>query len=185
MVLAQINELKLRQALLNTAIFYLEKHPLIEDKLSRPINAWVNKISDLFDFGNTPLVMCRVAKMAQDENLDKSALAVVACVLFQRYRTDMEVTLPLMKQFMQNNPFNNDLLEIMAKTHIQHENLATRHRFDLYERHTVTTSHYFCAFLSLFTIAAEENDKAFDAAVINYLQSDDITEHLNLPKVKH
>lgn len=182
MVLSQVNEKKLREALRRTALIYLEKHPVDDGHAHHGL---FHKINDLFEFNNTGMVMCRINKMAQDASVDVSALAVAASILFQHYRTNHEVTFPLLKEFLENNPFENDLLEIAAKLYSQQEHLTTRHKFHVYDPDVPTVNHYYYAFLGLFTIAAEENSQAFDAAIIDYLRSTDVESKLDLPSTHH
>jgi hypothetical protein len=182
MVLSQINEQKLRTALSRTALMYLEKHPLDKEHAAHGVvGDWLHKISDLFEFNNIALVMCRINKMAQDESVDKRALAVAAGILFQHYRTEHAVTFHMLQEFLDNNPFENDLLEIAAKIYVQQEHMASRHKFHVYDPDVPSVNHYYYAFLALFTIAAEENSHAFDAAVVDYLRSSNIENKLNLP----
>lgn len=181
MLLAQIDESKLRAALKATALIYLEKHPLEEHHHHHFMGDFIHKLTDLFDLNGVSLVMCRVVKMADDRNVTKEALVVVASVLFQHFRTNHDVTFPLMQQFLKHNPLQNHLLDIAAKLYVQQENLATRHKFHIYDANEPSMSHFYYAFLSLFTIAAEENPKQFDAAVVNYLCSQDIRSELHLP----
>ncbi len=182
MVLSQIDEQKLRAALSRTALIYLEKHPLDStDAKHSVLHDWAHKISDLFEFNNIALVMCRINKMAQDPSVDKRALSVAATILFQHYRTDHEVTFPLLHEFLEHNPFENNLLEIAAKIYLQQEHLASRHKFHVYDPDVPSVNHYYYAFLGLFTVAAEENSQAYDAAVIEYLRSSNIESKLQLP----
>jgi hypothetical protein len=180
MVLSQINEGRLRQALLDTALIFLEKNPLPDEHISDAHDLF-HKLIDLFDFNNRSLVMCRVAKMAQDPAIDKAALAVAACVLFQRYRLDYEITFLLMEEFLKHNPFDNDLLYIAARFHVQQDHFVIKHPFHIESRDIPQKNDYYEAFLTLFTIASEENSQAFDVAIVNYLASPQITARLRMP----
>lgn len=180
MVLSQINEGRLRQALLDSALIFLEKNPLPDERIS-DVHDLFHKLIDLFEFNNRSLVMCRIVKMAQDPHVDKSALAVAACILFQRYRMDYEITFLLMEEFLKHNPFENDLLYIAARFHVQQDNFVIKHAFHVESRDIPQKNDYYEAFLSLFTIASEENSPAFDAAIEAYLASSQIHARLMFP----
>lgn len=179
MVLSQINEGRLRQALLDTALIFLEKNPLPDEELSGAHDLF-HRLIDIFEFNNRSLVMCRIVKMAQDPHIDKAALAVAACVLFQRYRLDYEITFLLMQEFLKHNPFENDLLYIAARFHVQEDHFVMKHQFHVESRDIPQKNDYYEAFLTLFTIASEENSQAYDAAIVNYLADPHITARLNI-----
>lgn len=179
MVLSQIHEGRLRQALLDTAMIFLENNPLPEAGVS-DFHDLFHKLIDLFEFNNRSLVMCRIVKMAQDPQVDRAALAVAACILFQRYRMDYEITFLLMEQFLKHNPFENDLLYLAARFHVHHDHISMRQGFHVASRDMPQKNDYYEAFLNLFTIASEENSPAFDAAIETYLASPNINARLTL-----